>query len=708
MTDALAYEAEPDDIDAEAEAPASEGQAQPAKLLAFMRSVNIAVDLDAAVLARLGERVCEEFQADEESRIAEGWQGRHDAALKLAMQVKEAKDYPWPKAANVKYPLITVAAIQFAARAYPAIVDGANVAKGKVMGKPSEEKQARADRVGRHLSYQLLDEMDEWEEETDQLLHILPCTGTVFRKTYFDPMKGRNCAELITAEKLVVNYWAKADAPRMTQVLQFYPHEILAKQRSGVWLDVDLGRPEGADSDEEAPHTFLEQHRLYDLDEDGYPEPYIVTVHKETQKVVRIYARYEARGILTNARGEVFAIAPVRYFTRYRFMPSLDGSYYGMGFGTLLDALNETINSTLNQLLDAGHLSNLQAGFIGAGVSLKSGRQGFKPGEWKKAEVSGGTLRENIVPLPVQQPSNVLFQLLGMLIEASKDITATKDILTGETGQANQPVGTTLAQIEQGLKVFSAIYKRIHRALKRELQALARLNAIYLDDETYYNFQDEEGFVAKEDYAADDVDVIPVSDPTIVTDMQRIGRAQFLMQFRADPLMDGAEINRRVLEAANISDVKSLFAPKPEGPPPEMQIAEKEVQQADRGLDLKEREVATKEAKTEADVALTMAQAQEKMMAAVLVAPQFQQMVAAFIDERAAQIAAGMNGPQPPEVRPGQFPGMEGPPADQAPLGLLPGQPGPPGGTMGGGGGDEPAAAMQGPPDGGAFGPGMG
>lgn len=699
MTDAAYVE----DVDAEDMA-----EEAPAKPVLDTSAVNLAEDLDEDTLTRLGDKVCDEFEIDETSRKASGWLERHDRALKLAMQVKEAKNYPWQNAANVKYPLIAVAAIQFAARAYPAIVDGSNVVKGKTLGQPTDEKRDRADRIGRHMSYQLLEEMEEWEEGTDELLHILPCTGTVHKKTYFDPMKGRNCSETITADKCVVNYWAKADPLRITQVCEFYPHEITAKIRAGLWLDQELGLPQDAANDDDAPHTFLEQHRYWDLDEDGYPEPYIVTVHKETRKVVRIYARYDESSIKRNEKGEIYQIRPVRYFTRYRFMPSLDGSYYGVGFGTLLDALNETINSTFNQLLDAGHLANTQGGFIGAGATLKAGALRFQPGEWKKIETTGGMLKDNIVPLPVAEPSNVLFQLLGMMIEVAKDITATKDILTGETGQANQPVGTTLAQIEQGLKVFSAIYKRIHRSLKQELGALFRLNAIYLDPQVYFTFQDEEGAVAQTDYKQDDIDVIPVSDPTVVTDMQRIGRAQFLMQFLGKG-MDDKEIITRVLEAASIDDVKGLW-PEAPAPNPEMMVEEKKLQQKDRELDQKDRELAFQELEAFARSGKAEADAQKTMLDTVLASPDFQAWASQFIDEKVAErlmMAQGAPDGGNPPVQPGQPGGMEGPPADAGVPPVPQGPPVDPGQDMGVGPADGPLVSDPGGPDGGAGGSGF-
>lgn len=655
-------------------------------------------DLEDSQLAQIGKTVVDEFEVDEQSLEDSGWKPRHDRALKLATQTKEVKNTPWPNAANVKYPLITVSAMQFAARAYPAIVDGWNVVKGKVLGKPSPDKRDRADRIGAHMSYQLLQEMDGWEEDTDQLLHILPVVGTVFRKTYFDPTTGKNCSVMVTAEKMVVNYHAKANAPRMTQIVEFYPHEIEAKVRSGLWRKCELGEAENGETDRQAPHTFLEQHTLYDLDEDGVPEPYIITVHKETAQVVRMVARYRQDGLklVQGEEGpEVYTIEPVEYYTRYRFIPPIDGSYYGLGFGTLLDALSETINSLTNQLLDAGTLANLQGGFLGDGVSMKSGDARFRPGEWKRVKITGGTLRDNIVPLPAAGPSEVLFKLLDMLIEASKDITATKDILTGDTQQANAPVGTTLAQIEQGLKVYSSIYKRVHRALKHELGLLYDLNAEYLDPQVYFEFQDDEKAVSQQDYAVGDVDVIPVSDPSIATDMQRIGRAQFLMQFRGDPLVDPKEVDRRVFEAAGIQDIDTLWAKAPPAPDPKL------VDNQEKNK-LKARELDIKESESKANVEATLAGAQKDIMDAMMQNPDFMVLAAKFIEIRRKQLE-GDNGP----VQPGAVPGMAGPPANDGVPGVPEASPGAVGPSMGAGAGDVPVEAGGSPPAGGPGGPQM-
>lgn len=652
-------------------------------LIANINSPNLAFEIDEDEVAKIGRKVVEEYEIDLQSRQDAGWDALNDAAIKLAMQVKEEKTFPWPNAANIKYPLITTAAIQFAARAYPAIVDGWNVVKGKVLGEPTEEKRDRADRIGQHMSWQLLEEMEEWEGDTDQMLHVLPITGCMVRKTWFDPVAGRNRSEIIFPDKIVVNYFAKDDCARITQVVEYAPHDVLGRVRAEVWAPITL--EQHADSNE--PEVFLEQHRLWDMDGDGYPEPYIVTVHKDTAKVVRIVARYDEAGVTMSAAGEVVSIKPVEYFTKYEFIPSLDGSWYPIGFGSLLNSLNETINATVNQLLDAGTLSNMQSGFIGSGVGMKSGNMSFKPGEWKKVANDGAGLRDSIVPLPVAQPSQVLFSLLGMMVDAAKDITATKDILTGETQGANQAVGTTLAMIEQGLKVFSAIYKRIHRSLKRELGQLYRLNSLYLTDDQYFNFHDVEGVVARQEYGLGDVGVIPVSDPTVVTDMQRLGRAQFLMQFIGNPMLDQREIMERVLAAASIPDIKTLMSEQQGPPPPDPKAIEAMAKVENEG-----RKLAIEERKAGAEIAETTADAEAKTIQSIMTNPALFALVKQMLQQEAA------SGPAPVQ-------GMGGEPGN---AGGIQGPAGPAGGPvppMGGGGAPFPGSPDESQDFGGAIQP---
>lgn len=560
-------------------------------IIQWIAAKNICDYLDDQKLDEIGIRAKREYDIDENSRS--GWKERTEQAMELAMQVAKEKSYPWPKASNVIWPLMTTAALQFNARAYPAIVSGRDVVKGVVIGKddgrplmqngqpvtdpqtgqpawmvPPGAKRIRADKIAEHMSWQLTDEQEEWEPETDALLIILPIAGCVFRKSYFDPSLARNRSLMVSSMKLVINYHAKSmeTTPRITEEVEFYPLEIKSMERSGMWREIEYGPGSAPDQegDDDAPVQFLEQHRWLDLDEDDFPEPYIVTIHKETSKVVRIVSRYEADGIKLNAAGEIKKIDPVHYYTKYDFVPNPEGGIYGVGFGQLLKPMNEAINTTLNMMIDAGHLANVGGGFIGKGLSMNSGNIRFSLGEWKSVNAPGGTIRENLVSLPTPGPSSVLFQLLGMLVEAGKDIASVKDIV--DQPKANTPATTILAMIEQGLKVFTAIYKRVHRSLKQEYAKLYRLNRIYLDQDATYRRGDEWRSISRADYA-EGSGVEPISDPTMVSDMQKLGRAQFLLQFRQDELVDGKEILTRAFDAASIPNTDSLFAKQPKPNP---------------------------------------------------------------------------------------------------------------------------------------------
>lgn len=580
------------------------------KLIGWVDAINIADDLDDEKLNEIGQKVKREYDIDEMTRL--DWVEKSKKAMDLAMQVSEVKNYPWPRASSVIYPLMTVAAIQFAARAYPAIVSGRNIVKGVVVGpddgvpavdpttggpmqnpqQPGQvawleepgAKKMRAAKIGEHMSWQLLDEQPEWEEETDKLLHILPIAGCCFRKTYFDSTKNRNVSILVPALRTVINYHAKSleTAPRITEEIFLYPIEIEENVRSGVFRDLEYGTPPDSNGDEDAPHKFLEQHRWCDLDDDGYPEPYVVTVHESTNQVVRVVARYDHDSVKVDKEtGDVLRIDPIHYYTKYDFLPNPEGGIYGVGFGQLLRPINEATNTTLNMLIDAGHLANTGGGFIGRGLSMHTGAVRFTPGEYKSVNASGTTIKENIVPLQFPGPSTVLFQLLGSLIEAGKEISAVKDVLTGEQKSANIPATTTLALIEQGLKTFTAIYKRVYRALKKELDKLYILNSKHLPAAgTGYQINNEWRSISQADYKQAN-GVEPVSDPSMVSDMQKLGRAQFLMQFVNDPWFNAHEVRRRVLDAASIEKVDDLIiAQQPPNPELLKQASELHIRQA--------------------------------------------------------------------------------------------------------------------------------
>jgi chaperonin GroES len=580
-----------------------------ADLIEQIDDINLARHIDA------GERVVEEYEIDENSRSE--WVDLAETAMKFAIQTPQEKDYPWPKSSNFIWPLITQATIDFAARTYPAIVQGRNVVKGTVWGsddgtpitqdsdpdgqplpqagpggqqvpvwkiKPGEKRE-RADKIGEHMSWQLLVEMPEWEPQTDQMLHQMPVIGGGARKSFRDPVADKNKSLFVSLLNLVWNYHAPSfeAAPRHTEKVILYPNEIIDLERSveddkpdsgGMFLPMEYG-PGGTDGetfngkpigssehgDSATPQLFIEQHRLLDLDGDGYEEPYIVTVHLRSRKVVRIVARYDAEGIKASKDGDtIYQIKPNELYTLYPFLPSIDGGSYPMGFGQLLRPLNEGINTSLNQLFDAGHLANTGSGFVSDQLGMPSGQTLVQVGKFTRVTTKGQDIRASVYPIPWPGPNPVLFQVLGALIEASEKIAGVASILTGDADIANAPPTTVLALIEQGMKFYTAIVKRVFRAEKAELAKLYELNRKHIKEDTEYQWGDESKQIAPEDYAPGG-GVEPVADPTQVTDMQRLGRAQILMSAKDEPGIDRLKVLRRLFEAANIDQIDDLFTP---------------------------------------------------------------------------------------------------------------------------------------------------
>jgi len=584
-----------EDVDvAVVDAAAPTGMSGEQILFAIMSMPNIAEALSNAPvdgknsLQAIAARVCEDYELDENSR--KPWLEKNREAMKLAMLVAEEKNYPFENAANIKFPLLTTAALQFNARAYPAIVPPDRVVKCKVRGRDETgQKAARGDRVSEFMSDQLLHEMPEWEEDTDRILIMLPIVGSVFRKFWYDPGMRRNRSRLVTAEDFVVNFRASSleAAPRFTEKLRLYPYEIEERIRDGRFLEfkylntgaddeqkTDNSGEGSSHDDDDGPQLFLEQHRLLDLDEDGYPEPYIVTVHKETQKVVRIVANYSQDTVTIAPDGRIGAIRRQDYFVHYQFMPNPEGGFYGLGFGWLLSSTNETINSTLNQLLDAGHMANMQGGLISSVLGVKEKNFKLDRGEWRVLNTAV-PLNQAVMPMTYKEPSAVLFNLLGLMIDMGKEVAAVKDVLTGEGQGKNASPTTTLALIEQGLQVFTSIYKRIHRTLKFEFGICGRLNETNVTQEAYATFFDDPNADPKADFNAKDMDILPVSDPQSVTKMQKLAKAQMIMEVGGnDPLFNPIEVRKRFLEAADVEDVEKLLMPPPKPDPEEAAFME--------------------------------------------------------------------------------------------------------------------------------------
>jgi chaperonin GroES len=614
----------------------------------ILYETNIAESLSEEQLVKIGAEAYQGYMADKGSRrnLEDMW----EHWTKIALQVAEAKTYPWPKASNVKYPLLSTAAMQFAARAYPTLIpsDG-QVVKCKVLGSdPTGEKTERADRVGRYMSYQVMEEMEEWEGDMDRLLITLPITGVVFKKTYYDRSKGRNKSCLVMPQNLVVNYWAKSleDAERVTEIIPMTQRVITERVKAGLFLDVDLGDPKVlADNQSESktyglqppqldkttPFNILEQHAYLDLDEDGYDEPYVITFEEQSTKVLRIAPRFEEDGIKLNDKGELEKITPLQFYTKYGFIPNPDGGFYDIGFGRLLGPINDSVDTITNLLIDSGSLSNLQAGFIGKGLRLKMGDNKFTPGEWKAVNATGDDIKKQIFPLPVREPSDVLFKLLQFLIESGNKLASVAEIMVGKMPGQNTPATTTMATIEQGMKVFTAVYKRIYRSLTDEFRKLYKLNGLYLDDYLEVDALGEN--ISQADFTFPIVGIIPAADPNAVSSQEKQAKVQAIMPLLQLGTINPMAVTKLALDAFEIPNAESyMMEPQPQ-PDPEAQKAEAELalKQEEHGMKMQteQMKLRIKEAEGKQKLQLERELAQQRIQS---------EAVKGTLDREAAQI----------------------------------------------------------------------
>ena len=595
----------------------------------IVNSSNIVNLLDTEHVVSIGQSCMDGYQQDLSSRSE--WDQRNAQAFKLALQVREDKTYPWPGASNVKFPLISVAAIQFHARAYPALVPPTGLIKAQVFGPDFDgENSKRAERIGAHMTWQMMDETSEWERNHDKALLVEAIVGTVFKKTYFDSVAGRNRYQLVMAKDLVINYWTTTieEAPRATHIIQASSNEIREKVIRKIYIDAETDvshqRPpistasseleEAKDMAQglqkpidgtETPITLLEQHCWIDLDGDGYKEPYVVTLREIDGTVLRIVARFMDQGDVIRlnddqiksikmqiARTEddkeklklradiirlksekhdnnpILRINPIKVFTKYGFIPSPDGGFYDLGLGSLLGPVNESVDTAINQLIDAGTLNNLGGGFLGPGVSIKSGVTERDPGSWIPLSGRGDDVRKAMVPFPQNQPSEILYKLMELLITYGERLAGSTEIMTGVSPGQNTPAETSRNTVEQGMKVFSAIHKRNYLSMKEEAMLVYNLNRLYLNNNEYFIdlTTGKSAMIQKDDYEHDMVSVVPCADPHIVSDSQRLNQAAAVLQFaQTHPGVNLYEAGKRYLEALRVSGISILY-PDPKGP----------------------------------------------------------------------------------------------------------------------------------------------
>jgi chaperonin GroES len=538
------------------------------QVLKAIEAINLAKKMDEMKLNEIGAECKEAFDADDSSR--EQWMKETEEWLAMARQLREKKTWPWMDAANVKYPLVSIASLQFAARAYPSLVpnDG-NIVKMRVIGTDKDgEKTLLANRTAKFMSWQLVYEMPRWEEDTDRLLTILPVIGTMFRKTYFDKTRGTNVSEVVYPENFVVDYWTRTleEAERYSEILYVSPRKLKERQRTGEYLKVELGEPTSQTPpsgngipgvDKITPYKVIAQATWLDIDDDGVDEPYTVVFHYESGKVLRIVARYTPDDVIVDDEGELIGFKDRCIYTKYSFIPNPDGGFYDLGFGHLLGPINESVNTLINQLLDAGTLANLQAGFVGKGLRLKMGDTPLRPGEWRAVNAVGDDIRKQMVPIPAKEPSAVLFQLMGSLISAGEKLASVAEIFTGKMPGQNTPATTTMATIEQGMKVFTAVYKRIYRSMEKEFKILFYLNGEYLNPQTYVAVLDDE--VDPSDFNPKLYDICPAADPQASSQTEQLMKSQALLELLPIGTLDPIEVTKRVLTAQQQPDWEKLI-----------------------------------------------------------------------------------------------------------------------------------------------------
>jgi hypothetical protein len=550
---------------------------------------NLVDYIDAGDLSTLAGDVLSSIKADKDSRS--DWEKTYVDGLKyLGMRFDDTRSQPFEGASGVIHPILAEAVTQFQAQAYKELLPAKGPVKTEIVGMRTVEVEQQAERVGNFMNFYIMNVMEEFDPELDMLLFYLPLAGSAFKKVYYDTVLNRAVSKFIAPEDLIVPYEAPDmfSAERVTHVLSMSKNEIRKLQLNGFYADIELKGGSGHYSRDEIEeqideiegqspsyqemrdrtvyevHTILDLPGFEDVGEDGEPTglklPYIVTIDEDSQQVL---------AIRRNWREQDPAKRKINYFVQFKFLPGL--GFYGLGLSHMIGGLSKAATSILRQLIDAGTLANLPAGFKARGMRIRDEDNPLQPGEFRDIDTTGGSLRENLIPLPIKEPSNVLMQLLGLLVESGKRFASIADMNVGDMNQ-QMPVGTTVALLERGTKVMSAIHKRLHYSQKIEFQLMARVFNEYLPPEYPYQTGSGQQVILNQDFDGR-VDVIPVSDPNIFSQSQRITMAQELMTLvQSNPEIHGPrgiyEAYRRMYAALGVDDIDTLLQPPQEPQPP--------------------------------------------------------------------------------------------------------------------------------------------
>ena len=548
----------------------------------YRHDANLAEVLDESVLGDLSSDIQAKFREDIESR--EDWEEAIAKGLGLLGINYEDRSEPFLGASGVTHPLLSEAVTQFQAQSYKEMLPSGGPVKTQILGAPTKETEAQAQRVEDFMNYQITEIMEEYDPDTDQMLFYLPLTGSTFKKIYFDETKQRAVSKFVPAEDMVVPYSASdlRTAERVTHVVRMTYNDIRKLQVAGVYRDVELS---SSDYDEDQgeiqersdellglrpnysddSYTLLECH--VDLDLEGFEDkdmegnssgvmlPYIVTLDQASGKVLSISRNFREQDPLKRKR---------QYFVHFKFLPGF--GFYGLGLLHTIGGLSRAATSILRQLIDAGTLSNLPAGFKSRGVRIRNDDEPLNPGEFRDIDVPGGDLKNSIIPLPYKEPSATLANLLGVVVDSGRRFAQVADAKVADMN-SQAPVGTTVALIEQGSKIISSIHKRLHYAQKQEFRMLAE---IFSENPVPYPYF--VGNVPPETMQADfdgRVDILPVSDPNIFSMAQRLSLAQTQLQLaQAAPQIHNVnEAYRRMYDALDIKNIEAILPPKPQPKP---------------------------------------------------------------------------------------------------------------------------------------------
>ena len=553
----------------------------------YDHNANLAEVLDDTILGEISSDLRGQYEADQESRAE--WEEGYTKGLDLLGIQYEERTQPFQGASGVTHPIIAESVTQFQAQAYKELLPAGGPVRTNVLGVQDSEKEAQAVRVKDFMNYMLMEVMEEFDPDTDQMLFYLPLSGSTFKKVYFDEAKQRPVSKFIPAEDLVVSYAASdlATASRITHVLRMDENEIRKLQVAGFYRDIDISADYEADSDPvkskvneldgveksatDDLYTVLEMHvnldieGFEDVDQMGEPTgiklPYIVTLDQGSGEVLAIRRNYEENDALKQK---------VSYFVHYKFLPGL--GFYGFGLIHMIGGLGKAATSILRQLIDAGTLANLPSGFKARGIRVRNDDEPIAPGEFRDIDAPGGDIRNSIIPLPYKEPSGTLAQLLGVLIESGRRFVSIADQQTGSPGSQQQPVGTTVALLERGMKVMSAIHKRLHYAQKTEFRILARLIRDNMPPSYPYATGVDAGI--KQSDFDDRVDILPVSDPNIFSMAQRITLAQTQLQLaQSNPQLHNLQAAyKRMYQALEVQNIDEILPPAPEPQPTDPSI----------------------------------------------------------------------------------------------------------------------------------------